>query len=749
MATALAVGGVTYSLWTFRKTDRELRRELLVQTRFIAMGLNPESIKNLTGTEYDQKTQKYRQLKEQFSALLKSDRNIRDIYLLGQKPDGTIFFYINAEPIDSPRSLAPGHPCKEISSEMRRSLENMTELVEGPKKDEWGVWGSALVPVRDSLTGKPLAMLGTDVASSTWNARLLYAVMPVAAVTLFLILVVLLYGILMKRRYHQGSDHPRWMDYLTPMLIAILGTAFSLFSAWRVYEYKIADRNSIFADLANRNIDLISRGLDYTRSSELGSLTSFFEYCQEVDRNEFMGFTRHLMKNSLVSTWFWIPIVPDSEKSRFEEKVRREYFPDFQIWQSGKNKERIPASGRPAYYPVLYYASESGNPEIRGFDMGSEPALMQAVQTALRTNLPIASEAITLPAGDKPGMQKSLMLFSPVFETVSGRKLKGFAGAAIQLETLLGRSYRKYDMQQITFSSIHPDSPAKIMAAFGMDSNGNEPDAIVRPLFFFGKVFLVTIQPTRAFLRTYTVYGCCFPLFGGLCLTGTLTALSLLGQRQRSELEDLVRERTADLSRSEQKYRLLFENMMSGFALHEMLYDQDGKACDYRFLEVNPAFERLTGLKAENIIGRTVMEILPATEPYWVDLYEKIVKTGSGYLCRRQSRALNKVYDVCAFKTEGSCFAAIFTDVTDNVRMEEELTHYFNTSIDLFSITDLQGRFLRINPQWKEELGYEINDLLGSKAIKFIHPDDRKSTLEILEKTYHEEPISKRLAFFC
>jgi len=730
MTTALAAGGALYSLWTFRKTDRELRQNLLIQTRFIAMGLNPERITWLTGTEADLKKPQYRQFKEQFISLRRANHDIRDIYLLGRKPDGTIFFYINAEPFDSSRSLMPGTPCKDITPAMRHSLETMSELVEEPKKDEQ----VALVPVRDTLTGKPLAMLGTVVASSTWNSRLFQTVLPVVAVTLLLIFIVLLHGILMQRRYRRGTSAPYWMDYLTPMLIAVLGTAFSCFAAWRIYENKVAARDMVFAELANRNIDLIAKGLNYIRTSELGSLTGFFEYCQAVDPNEFRGFTRHLLKNALVHTWGWIPIVTDNEKDKFEAKVRREYFPDFQIWQYGKNKQIVPASRRSAYYPLLYYASETDNPTLRGFDLGSEPALFQAIQTAIRTNLPIASEAVTVSRSEKPGTKKSIVIFSPVFNAASPETPKGFAGAAINLETLMGRSYRKYEMQQITFSSIYPNSPAKIMAAFGIDNNGNAPDSIVRPLFFFGKVFLVTVQPTRAFLRTYPVTGWRFPLLAGLCLTGALTVISILILRQRSELESLVSERTSDLSKSEQKYRLLFENMMSGFALHEMLYDKDGKAYDYRFLEVNPAFERLTGLKAEKLIGRTVMEILPETESYWIELYDKVVETGSGYVWRKQSRALNRIYDVCAFKTEGACFATIFTDVTDKVRMEEELTHYFNTSIDLFSITDLQGRFLRINPQWKEELGYEINDLLGSKAIKFIHPDDRKSTLEVLEK---------------
>ncbi len=75
------------------------------------------------------------------------------------------------------------------------------------------------------------------------------------------------------------------------------------------------------------------------------------------------------------------------------------------------------------------------------------------------------------------------------------------------------------------------------------------------------------------------------------------------------------------LQASEQQYRDLFENMTPGFALHEMIYDENGKPVDYRFLQVNPAFEKLTGLPAEQAVGHTVRELLPNTEAYWIETY--------------------------------------------------------------------------------------------------------------------------------
>ena len=76
-----------------------------------------------------------------------------------------------------------------------------------------------------------------------------------------------------------------------------------------------------------------------------------------------------------------------------------------------------------------------------------------------------------------------------------------------------------------------------------------------------------------------------------------------------------------ELQASEERYRLLFEEMTSAFALHKMIFDESGKPCDYEFLQVNPAFEKLTGLSAGDVVGRRVPEVLPDTEFSWIARY--------------------------------------------------------------------------------------------------------------------------------
>ena len=126
---------------------------------------------------------------------------------------------------------------------------------------------------------------------------------------------------------------------------------------------------------------------------------------------------------------------------------------------------------------------------------------------------------------------------------------------------------------------------------------------------------------------------------------------------------------------SEQEYRLLFDTMLDGFALHEIILDADGTPSDYRFLDVNPAFEHLTGLKASELIGKTVMEVLPDTEAFWLKTYGDVVLTGQSTRFESYSRAIGKHFEVVAFRPRQDQFATIIADITERKQAEEREKH--------------------------------------------------------------------------
>ncbi len=122
---------------------------------------------------------------------------------------------------------------------------------------------------------------------------------------------------------------------------------------------------------------------------------------------------------------------------------------------------------------------------------------------------------------------------------------------------------------------------------------------------------------------------------------------------------------------SEARWRGLFERMQEGFALCEMVYDAEGRAVDYRHLELNEAWGRLTGVPNERVQGRLVSEAIPGIEPFWLETYARVVETGEPAHFEHYLAAYGRWFEVTAYRTEPGRFAAVFSNVTERKRAEE------------------------------------------------------------------------------
>jgi PAS domain S-box-containing protein len=126
------------------------------------------------------------------------------------------------------------------------------------------------------------------------------------------------------------------------------------------------------------------------------------------------------------------------------------------------------------------------------------------------------------------------------------------------------------------------------------------------------------------------------------------------------------------LKESESKYGLLFENMEEGFALHEIVTDENGHTIDFRFLDANAAYERHTGLKPQDCIGKTIREIMPQVDPRQIENYGKVALTGDPLAFDYYSKTFSRHFRIRAFSPQPRRFATIFEDITERKQAEEE-----------------------------------------------------------------------------
>lgn len=181
-------------------------------------------------------------------------------------------------------------------------------------------------------------------------------------------------------------------------------------------------------------------------------------------------------------------------------------------------------------------------------------------------------------------------------------------------------------------------------------------------------------------------------------------------------------------------FQMLFETMFSAYALHEIIVDDKGKPINYKYLEVNPAFERITGLKAKKVIGKTLLDLFPDANPQVIEKYGEVALQNKKLQFEQFSEEHKKYFEVIAFSPQRGQFSTIFTDVTEYKealemlqKSEAQLKELNETKDKFFSIIahDLKNPFHHI-------LGFV--DVLHSDYNDYSE-DEKKELIEQIKKS--------------
>jgi PAS domain S-box-containing protein len=220
--------------------------------------------------------------------------------------------------------------------------------------------------------------------------------------------------------------------------------------------------------------------------------------------------------------------------------------------------------------------------------------------------------------------------------------------------------------------------------------------------------------------------------------------------------EDITRRKRVEnsLRASEQKYRLLFENMLDGLAHCRMIFEQN-EPQDFIYLGVNNSFEKLTGLK--NVTGKRVTEAIPGirkSNPELFEIYGRVALSGKAERFETCLGPLKLWLEVSVYSTEKECFVAIFQDITarkqaaEALRASEERFRLLTENAsDIIAVLNGRGVLRFLSPSVERLLGYKPDEMTGQNAFEFIHPDDADRTAAALELTL-SDPSKPVLAEF-
>ena len=214
------------------------------------------------------------------------------------------------------------------------------------------------------------------------------------------------------------------------------------------------------------------------------------------------------------------------------------------------------------------------------------------------------------------------------------------------------------------------------------------------------------------------------------------------------------------LSKSAERYRKLIVEMCNGFALNEIICDRNGVPRDCRFLEVNPAFEKIAGMKATDIVGKSAEAVFPGTESFWVTQCGEIATGGSPVQFKNGSKMFDRYFEVIAFSPQRGQVATIFTDVTRWIQTEEALRESENNfraiaenAYDGILVLNEQATYVFANRRATEISGYSSDELLAMSFEDLNHPDEvervskifnRRITGKLVPRTYETKIVTKQ-----
>jgi PAS domain S-box-containing protein len=194
--------------------------------------------------------------------------------------------------------------------------------------------------------------------------------------------------------------------------------------------------------------------------------------------------------------------------------------------------------------------------------------------------------------------------------------------------------------------------------------------------------------------------------------------------------EELLR---VDMQANAQKYRLLVENMSTGLMVCEVVYDDKARPRDHRFVQGNPAFEKLTGLSLANLVGKTSANLPPCWPPEMTQRLYQVAMTGEPTEYSEYNQAAGRFFETRVFSPRRGQFAQIFNDISERKRAEASVRaseRQFRTVLETMSLVgfmlDRKGQITLCNDFLLRLTGWKREEVISQNWFDLFLPAGRR-----------------------
>lgn len=354
--------------------------------------------------------------------------------------------------------------------------------------------------------------------------------------------------LLLRKRRRLRDD---WTALTLPIIG--LGLGFTLVSAFLIYHLDREARLRDFSRTGMAITNAVDRAIELTIHDLVSAQLLF--YRDNADAATFHDFAESVRANNpRLNSLSWLPRTDDAALASLETAMRKEGNSDFSVFEIDAQGQRHAAAPREFHYPAIYIEPAEMRFGALGFDAASEPRRFAAMNVALITGEPTATEAITL-VGD-PTHQLGIRLYLPVYRNTlvgnlqhhSQEALIGFVSASVSIAELMKESMAAFDTENIDTWLIDSTGVDNYQILYGrtgtqFTNNGKKPSltSLMRGVYYSshfpvgGRDWMIITRP-RDSVRALHAFGLVVAmLFGGGGLT--LMLATYMATRQRNEEE--------------------------------------------------------------------------------------------------------------------------------------------------------------------------------------------------------------------